>query len=276
MMHPLVTVEWLETHLEDQDLIILDASLEKTAEGNPPEHANLHIPGSRFFDLENKFSDKSSPFPHTLPTAASFQKECRKLGINESSKIVVYDAMGIYSSARIWWMFHAMGHGEIAVLDGGLPAWVRKGLSTTQHFEQPVLEGDFKATLQKGYLYSYEDVLNNITNPSFTVIDARGKGRFDGTAPEPRKWLKSGSIPHSLNVPFKDVLQDGFFKNPEELQEIFQAVCPHDNTLVFSCGSGMTACITLLASRIAGRHATGIYDGSWTEWAERQNLKTGQ
>ena len=124
MTEPIVSILWLYNHLEDSDLIVLDAS-PKTDKAN---YESLGIIGARQFDLQNEFSDTSSKLPNTLPSPEQFENSCRKLGINNSSKIVVYDNLGVYVSPRVWWMFKVMGHQNIAVLNGGLPEWVSQGL----------------------------------------------------------------------------------------------------------------------------------------------------
>ena len=274
-MNHIVSTDWLYEHLHEEDLILLDASLPKTAEGKPSSHAGITIAGARFFDLKDKFSDSTSPFPNTIPTPTDFQRESRALGINSSSKVVVMDNMGLYSSPRVWWMFKAMGHENVAVLDGGLPAWIDAGYETVPVQEAEYDAGDFKASFQPALVKDYDDVVDNVSTASFTIVDARSEGRFNGTAPEPRKELKSGSIPNSANIPYQAVLEGGKFKKESELRAVFDKLEDADN-LVYSCGSGLTACIIMMAGKLAGRKDMTVYDGSWTEWAELQGLKVEQ
>ena len=166
-----------------------------------------------------------------------------------------------------------MGHSNIAVLDGGLPAWDAQGLPLVDVQPAHYPAGDFTAQLQPGLVKSYQDVVANAEAPAFTVVDARSEGRFNGTAPEPRPELKSGRIPHSINIPYGWVLQDGKLKSEAELKQLFAERYQGADDLVFSYGSGLTACIVLLASEVAGHPGTAVYDGSWTEWAELQGLK---
>lgn len=273
-MNELVSAEWLNQNLTKKDLILLDASLSSTAEGKSSDLQLLTIPGAHYFDLKGKFSDKSSWFPNTLPSAEQFESECRKLGINNASHIVVFDNMGVYSSPRVWWMFKAMGHDNVAVLNGGLPEWVNLGFPTAPLNKEEVYPaGDFKATLRQELVKSYEDVVANLSTGSFTIVDARSEGRFNGTAPEPRKQLKSGHIAGSVNIPYGDVLENGKFRSVEELKALFENKATDDKELVYSCGSGLTACIVMLAGELAHQNNKAIYDGSWTEWAELQHLK---
>lgn len=260
----IVYPDWLKTHLNDKDLIILDAS----QPSNLYESSN--IPNARTFDLKNIFSDTGSAYPNAFPTVEQFEKECRKLGINKNSKIVVYDNRGIYFSPRVWWMFNVMGHQSVAVLDGGLPAWENHGFKTEAREAAKYVMGDFSATLDVNAVKDFEFVKENIEKLSSLVVDARSSGRFKGTAPEPRKGLRSGCIPNSINIPYETLLENGKFKNKKELFEIFNSSQFTDEPLVFSCGSGVTACIVLLASELVGlKNKKSVFDGSWTEWALR-------
>ncbi|MDP4687337.1 MAG: sulfurtransferase [Salibacteraceae bacterium] len=270
MQSPLVSAAWLNDHLNDPRLIILDASTKTNISGKKSEYDDLQILGSRYFDLKNNFSDAQASFPNTIPSAEAFEKEAQKLGVNEDSVIVIYDNLGIYNSPRAWWMFRAMGHENVAVLDGGLPAWVKGNFKTQSIHSEPETLGNFKAHFDKSQVKSIEDVLTNINKENFTVIDARSKGRFDGTAPEPREGMSSGHIPNSCNLPFETVLDNGFMKSTSELKSLFDSLQLNENPLVFSCGSGLTACIILLAAELVNDQPKAIFDGSWTEWASTE------
>ncbi|MEQ9008038.1 MAG: sulfurtransferase, partial [Ekhidna sp.] len=253
-------------HLHDPELLILDAS--QSTSVNKQENAiqGKYIPGAIRFNLK-EFSDQASELPNTLPSPEYFERKCRDFGINSNSKIVVYDNAGIYWSPRVWWMFQVMGHDDIAVLDGGLPAWIKENRATNEAPRKVDRSDNFKAAFNKDLVKSRQDVNKNLTVKSFHVVDARSKGRFDGTAPEPREGLKSGHIPNSSNIPFEDVLKDGYFKSPDELKELFKHTSSEE-TLTFSCGSGLTACIVSLAYSLISNKISPVYDGSWTEWAQ--------
>ncbi|NKI33034.1 sulfurtransferase [Croceivirga thetidis] len=271
-MKEIVSTDWLNQNLDNPDLIILDASIAASASGKAFETFDQTIPNARRFDIKNVFSDATSAFPNTVPKPEDFERDCQKLGINQNSKIVVFDTNGVYSSPRAWWLFKVMGHNEVAVLDGGLPNWIDEGHPTVKNHLTEFYEGDFKAQYDENQVVTFEQVGANVKHPDFLVVDARSEGRFKGTAPEPRKHLQSGKIEHSVNIPFQDVLTDGKFKSTEELNAIFQEKCEGEQNLVFSCGSGLTACIVMLASRLGHGPSIKIYDGSWTEWAERNEL----
>jgi thiosulfate/3-mercaptopyruvate sulfurtransferase len=270
MTSPIVTSQWLFENLDNPNLIILDAS-QKAIYSTTTTNNNLKITGARYFDLKNNFSNNASDLPNMLPNATQFEAESQKLGINNSSVIVVYDNLGIYSSPRAWWMFKTMGHQNVFVLDGGLPDWIEKKYPIEENEPQQYIAGDFKAQFDSTRVKNYNFIKTNLNNQENIIIDARSSGRFNGTAPEPREGLRSGSIPNSLNIPFGDVLDNGKFKSKEELKSIFSKINPENKELIYSCGSGLTACIILLAGELVLSNKTSIYDGSWTEWAQIEN-----
>jgi len=271
-MFPLVSVAWLSENLNDSDLIILDASPESNVSNLIVEFPGIQIKGARFFDFKNTFADKNSNLPNMLPSAADFEIECRKLGINSNSKIVVYDNLGIYTSPRVWWMFKIMGHKNIAVLDGGLTAWKNNNLDC-EPLKQPVcVPGDFKASFHSKFVRNSKQTLENIKNKKELVIDARSNERFKGLLPETRAHLKSGHIPNSVCLPFLEVIDGGKFLPKKELTQLFKKVYSKNTPLVFTCGSGVTACILQLAAELAGHNNTAIYDGSWSEWGQLEGV----
>lgn len=272
MSNNLVTSEWLNEHLSNPNLIILDASEESNVAGKKVEFEGVQIKGARYFDLENTFSDVNSTLPHTFPTLEHFQKESQNLGINKNSLIVVYDNLGIYTSPRVWWMYKIMGHGNVSVLDGGLSDWVKKGFETENKVIRSYEKGDFQARLIDGNIDSLDDMLINLETKKKLVIDARSKARFDGSAPEPRVGVKSGHIPASINLPFGEVLNEGKFKSKNELSTIFSSLKLDDQDLSIVCGSGLTSCILVMAIELVQNNKVSIYDGSWTEWGSKDNL----
>lgn len=275
MNNEIVSAEWLKNNFTRDEIVILDSSPHTTINGNVSPYSKLCIPNSRVFEIKENFIDKQSKFPNTIPSALQFEQACQTLGINANSEIVVYDNLGIYTSPRVWWLFKVMGHKNIKVLDGGLVEWINQGYETInkENLGQDYTVGNFKSDFQAEYLINYEDVVDNLESKKFLIVDARSKGRFDGTEPEPRKYLKSGSITNSVNIPYTKLLENGMFKSKKELSKIFNTQINNDSKLVFSCGSGMTACIVMLASEIAFRKSSYLYDGSWTEYAEMRNLK---
>ena len=257
-MTPIVSVDWLMKNRKD--IVLLDA------EALTPNFKI--IPGARIFNLKDDFQEKESPYPNTYPNPGQFEKKCQELGINQSSKIVVYDHKGIYTSPRVWWLFQLMGHYNISVLDGGLPEWESAGNKTAFYQGQEIeVKGNFKANFQPQKVKHFAAIQQNILHPSFTLVDARSSGRFLGVAPEPREGLRSGSIPNSINIPYSSVLEKGKFKSEASLKKVFNELIQTNQPTVFSCGSGITACIILLASELVYQGEKSVYDGSWTEWA---------
>ncbi|MFT4831651.1 MAG: thiosulfate/3-mercaptopyruvate sulfurtransferase [Psychroserpens sp.] len=272
MLSPLITTDWLKSHMNDPNLVILDASMPENKSGKSSNLGDIQITNARIFDLKNSFSDKFNSLPNMLPDEASFTNASKDLGVNADSLIVVYDNLGVYSSPRVWWMFKTMGHENIAVLDGGLPKWIEQGFPTEPIHKSTYPIGNFKAHFRPNQVKSAADILQNIKKKEALVIDARSAGRFCGKEPEPRKDLKSGHIPGSLNLPYTEVLKDGQILPKEDLKQIFKNLKLEDRSLVFTCGSGLTACIILLASELVQKNPTAVYDGSWTEWGQRNDV----
>ena len=268
-MEPIVTVEWLTNCINDPNLIILDASPASNVAGLIPEYTDIQIPGARHFNVKNDFSDLDNLIPNMLPPVHQFNNGCQKLGINNESNNVVYDNLGAYMSPRVRWMFKAIGHKQVAVLDGGLSAWKNIGLPTEPKKETAYGKGNFTGQYQPELVKTSDEVLESITRKDVLVMDARSKGRFDGTAAEPRADLRSGRIPGSVNIPFKRVVEDGHFKSKNELREIFNQHQPEDRRLIFTCGSGITACIIMLAAELVMTNPKAVYDGSWSEWGKQ-------
>lgn len=270
MKNPVVSVSWLKEHLDDSDLIILDASQTTNQNKEESQFGELQIKGARFFDIKNDFSDTTNPLPNTLPQPEAFAKAARKLGINNSSKIVVYDSIGIYTSPRAWWLFTIMGHKNVWVLDGGLPAYAKDNLPLEKSENRNYETGNFESNFKPDLVKTKEEILSNINSKESLLIDARSSDRFFGETKEPRVGLRSGHIPDSINIPYTSVLQDGKFLPKEELEKILPR---HNKPLLFTCGSGVTACIDLIAYEIIGdSNPKAVYDGSWTEWGQIESL----
>lgn len=268
----IVSTRWLFENLSDPNLIILDASQVKNINDQIAKKTDLRIPGTHTFDLKSTFSDKENKLPAMLPSPEVFQEECRKIGIQKHSKIIVYDNLGIYFSPRVWWMFKAMGHDDVSVLNGGLPQWSKDGYDLTSRRNEVPMHGNFVSQMHDAYVVPMRDVFDNITHKKATLIDARSAGRFNGTQPEPRKDLSSGHIPGSINIPYTNVLTSTCYKPEGELKVLFAKEGLENKPLIFSCGSGVTACIVLLAAEMVLGCPTVLYDGSWTEWSQAPEM----
>lgn len=269
----LVDCHWLHQHLNDENIIILDATLPKvTNKGKENIQHDVEIPGAVFFDIKHTFSEENAAFPNTLLTSEKFQQRARQLGINNNSCIVVYDIHGIYSSPRVWWMFKAMGFDNIAVLNGGLPKWMSEGFETEQRKEKNNPLGNFTAQFQEKLFVNDQYVLNSLDQNVEQILDARSLSRFQGVSPEPRKGVRSGHIPTSKSLPYASVLQEGELKSKEELKSLYNQVNQEHKPMIFSCGSGITACVLALGATVAGYDQLAVYDGSWTEWGSKHDL----
>jgi thiosulfate/3-mercaptopyruvate sulfurtransferase len=268
---PLVSVAWLHTHLENEKLIILDCTIPKVATDAIISDEKMQIKGAIFFDIKNSFSDKKVALPNTILPPEAFEEKAQELGINKDAVLVCYDDLGLYSAPRVWWMFQVMGFKNVVVLDGGLPEWKAKNFPIEKPtFYQPEI-GNFKVYYKSEKLKHKKDVLKAIDNEQVLIVDARSIGRFYGTAAEPRKDLKSGHIPSSINLPFSEIHENGKMKSATELLEIFSSF-KNKKEIIFTCGSGITAAILALGAAIAKVENVAVYDGSWTEWASTGGL----
>jgi thiosulfate/3-mercaptopyruvate sulfurtransferase len=265
----LAETDWLASHLDAPDLVILDGSmhLPTTKRNAKAEYLEAHIPGALFFDIE-EISDETSPLPHMLPSPTKFASRMKKMGIGDGMHIVVYDSEGLYSAARVWWMFRTMGHEEVRVLNGGLKKWKREGRPLEDSQARQRTPRHFTPVFNAGLVRDKSEVKALIDHPAIQIVDARAAARFEGTAAEPRAGLRSGHIPSARNVPFTRLVNpDGTLKSASELQDIFAAAkVDPDGPVVASCGSGVTAGVIALALAVLGRPDAAVYDGSWSEW----------
>lgn len=270
-MRPLVDAQWLKDQLDTPDLIVLDASWYLPAQGRDAEQEFLggHIPGAQRFDFDRRFADTSSHLPHMMPTAAQFTTEARALGLRASSRIVIYDGAGIFAAPRAWWMFRAMGHAQVAVLNGGLPAWKAAGGATESGPARTLPAGDFTAIPDPSRIRSAAEVGVTLEDADAVVLDARSAARFSGAEQEARPGLRSGHMPGSVNLPFDRLLENGAYLPDDRLAEVLRAAGMGDRDAVASCGSGVTASIIALASEAALDRLVAVYDGAWAEWGQQ-------
>lgn len=270
---PIVSPQWLNENLDNPNLVILDASVYKAVTGVPLDPDRKYLPGAIQFDLENVFSDFESDQTNAIPKPEIFAEQAKALGINSDSVIVIYDARGVYSSPRAWWIFKSMGHQAVYVLDGGLGAWERSAYATKASLSIATGVGNFSAAYQAHHVADSVQVLANIDQENIAVVDVRSKARFLGLEAEPRAGIRAGHIPSSFNLPYPSVLKQGMYRSAEELREIFnKSGINQQQQFTFSCGSGMTACIVLLAAEAIGYHNNAVYDGSWSEWGADHSL----
>ncbi|MDB5401493.1 MAG: thiosulfate/3-mercaptopyruvate sulfurtransferase [Acetobacteraceae bacterium] len=273
-MGPLVTTEWLAAELGKPDLIVFDATkyLPNEPKDGKAEFVRAHIPGARYFDID-QIADPDTDLPHMVPTPGRFARLMGVLGVGNGSRVVFYDQKGLASAARGWWLMGLFGHDDAAVLDGGLPKWVKEGRAVQDGEAALPKPAEFRPDYRAGQLRGVGDMLRNVLSRSEQVLDARAAGRFSGAIPEPRAGMRSGHIPGSVSVPYTDLLHaDGTFRPAGEVRGRFEAAgVDGSRPLVTSCGSGVTACILTLGLRVAGFPEGAVYDGSWTEWGGRSD-----
>ncbi len=264
----LVSTDWLASHMRDPDLRILDASMYMPGSQRDAksEYAAGHIPGARFFDIDD-ISDSRSDLPHMAPPIEKFMSRLRAMGVGDGHQVVVYDGAGLFSAARVWWMFKLMGQNDVAVLDGGLPKWVAEGRDLE---DLPPIVRDRHMTVRR-QAHLVKDVTQVAAASKLRdqeIIDARSPGRFRGEDPEPRPGMRGGHIPGSKNVHYSSLLNaDQTMKSPQETRAIFEAAgVDLSKPAITTCGSGVTAAILSLAMARMGKDDHSLYDGSWSEW----------
>jgi len=278
-MHPVVRTEWLAAELGKPGLIVFDATmyLPNESRNGRAEFERAHIPGARFFDID-EIADPESDLPHMVPSCARFCRLMAELGVSNESRVVFYDQKGLSSAARGWWLMGLFGHDQAAVLEGGLPKWQREGRPIEAGPAAPPEQaGRFIPRFRPRRLRGLGDILENIASGAECVLDARAAPRFAGTLPEPRPGVPAGHIPGSRNLPYTELLNpDSTFKSPEELRACFAARGVGDATaVVTSCGSGVSAAILTLGLTLAGLPPGALYDGSWTEWGTHPHTPKG-
>ncbi|WP_405218708.1 sulfurtransferase [Agrococcus sp. Ld7] len=279
-MDALVTVDWLAQHLGDPSLLVLDASMAPpgSAAALPPDSAAAlppdSVPGAVRFDIEGRMSrqeasDGLGPVgAHDMLAPADFERELRALGVRDGDRIVVLDAMGIFSSARAWWMLRAAGI-EAAVLDGGLPAWIEAGHPVARVAASTGRAGDVTVAWDGSAFVDADTTADALADGGSVVLDARSAARFSGAEPDPRAEVRAGHMPGARSLPYATLAPGGRMLPPAALAEQLHDAAS-DAPIIASCGSGVTAAVIALAATCAGRPVT-VYDGSWSQWGHRES-----
>jgi thiosulfate/3-mercaptopyruvate sulfurtransferase len=274
MTDPLVSTDWLEAHRGDPDLCLFDATLYLPNEGRNAraEFLAAHIPGARFFDID-EIADPDTSLPHMVPSAGRFERLVGALGVSNASFVVFYDQRGVFSAPRGWWLMGLFGHDRAAVLDGGLPKWRAEGRPLEAGAPPPPTPATFRAGFRASRVRGLGDLRDNLASREALVLDARSAARFAATAPEPRAGLRGGHIPGAVSLPFGELMTpNGTLLAPDALRARF-AAAGVDGTrpVVTSCGSGVSAAVLALGLARAGLPQGAVYDGSWTEWGGRDD-----
>jgi thiosulfate/3-mercaptopyruvate sulfurtransferase len=270
------SIEWLAEHLYDPRLRILDGSFHLPGSGRDPraEYATGHIPGAVFFDIDD-IRDPASRLPHMLPPPNVFIEKAQALGIGDGDHIIVYDQPGSCAATRVWWTFRAFGHHDVSVLDGGLAKWLAAGLPVTDQPPRP-RQASLTARFDPSLVRSAADVLSSLGDPGIQIIDNRPAGRYAGRDPEPRPARRVGHVPGSRNLPFSSFLdagRHGVWRPADELSALFaQAGIDLQKPIIAYCGSGITACASAFGAYLLGGDDVAVYDGSWAEWGNRDDM----
>jgi len=270
----LVSTEWLAAHLSDPDLRVLDGSWYMPEAGRDAraEYEAAHIPGARFFDIDD-IADTRSDLPHMAPPPEKFMSRLRAMGVGDGHQVVVYDGAGLFSAARVWWLFKLMGKPDIAVLDGGFPKWQAEG-RPVEDLAPLARDRHMTAQRQTHLVKDVTQVAQAAKLRDWQIVDARSPARFRGEEPEPREGLRAGHIPGSCNLHYRALLNDdGTMKDAAGLRAAFDAAgVALDKPVITTCGSGVTAAIVNLALARLGHDAHALYDGSWAEWGRYPDL----
>ena len=271
----LVSTDWLADHLGAPDLRVIDATWHMPDAGRDAkaEFAAGHIPGARFFDID-EIADAQSDLPHMAPPVEKFVSRMRAMGVGDGHRVVIYDAHGMFSAPRVWWTFRLFGKSDVAVLDGGLPKWRAEGREIEEGW--PILrDRHFTARRNAALVRDVTQVAAAAKLGDAQIVDARSPARFRGEEPEPRPGLRAGHIPGAKNVHYATLLNpDGTMKDPGGLRAAFEAAgVDPGRPAITTCGSGITAAILFLALARLGNERVSLYDGSWTEWGAYPDLK---
>jgi thiosulfate/3-mercaptopyruvate sulfurtransferase len=267
----IVETDWLAERLGTPGMIVFDGTWHLPTSGRDAKAEYLagHIPGALFFDIDD-LRDETSSLPHMLPSTIKFASRMKKMGVGDGMKIIVYDTLGLFSAARVWWTFRAMGHKDVSVLNGGLKKWTAEGRQLEDGLPVARTSRHFSPLQNSELIRDLDDMKSYVEKKNMQIVDARPAARFEGTEAEPRPGLRAGHIPGSKNIPSALVVNaDGTLKSKAELEALFKntGIDPA-KPVVTTCGSGVTAAVLSLALAVAGQSNAAVYDGAWAEWGQ--------
>jgi thiosulfate/3-mercaptopyruvate sulfurtransferase len=266
-VEPLVSTHWLDENLDDDDLVVIDATVTFDSgafhSGRQLWEAS-HIPGSVFADLLTDLSDPDAPFPLMAPNAERFAAAAGRLGISNSTRVVVYDSRSSMWAARLWWMLRAFGHDECAVLDGGMTSWVAEERPVTSE-ATPVEPATFVPHPRPGRFVTKDTVLRAIDDNGTQLIDALTEEQYLGRV---ANYGRAGHIPGAVNVPATGIVEPDTqrYLPADELRERFEVALDSESVITY-CGGGVAASSDALALTLIGHDNVAVYDGSMLEWA---------
>jgi thiosulfate/3-mercaptopyruvate sulfurtransferase len=266
---PLVRADWLLARLDAADVRVVDCRW-RLGEPGAGERGWLegHVPGAAFLDVDRDLSGAPGDRGrHPLPAPVDFERVARAAGIGAGTRVVAYDDAEVGGAARLWWLLRHFGHVEVAVLDGGLAAWVEAG-GPLESGRPQVRAGDFAARPRTRDVAGAEELLRRVGDPALALLDARAPERYHGEV-EPVDPV-AGHVPGARNAPLAALAPGGRYREPDELRSLLEAAgADGSRELVAYCGSGVTACGVLLAAELAGLGEGRLYPGSWSEWSRR-------
>jgi len=277
----LVTTDWLESNLDKVKIFDASWHMASTKRNAKKEYEEKHIKGAMFWDVD-EHSDKDSPFPHMMSNSDYSTRMLWSFGIQNDDQIIVYDYSDVYSACRLWFVLKYFGHKKVSVLDGGMKKWIKENRPTSKEVDRDLgkfssidklnPKSRYKVNENTGWIKNKKEIDENIETRSFQTVDARSRERFEGKVNEPRPGLKKGCIIGSKNIPFKDCInsETNVFKTKAELGKIFaQNNVDLSKPIVFTCGSGITACVLGMAYSLISDKNAVIYDGSWSEYGKK-------
>lgn len=264
-MNSLVSAAWLQEYLRDVAVVDATYYLATMGKNADEDFAKAHIPGAQRWNID-VIADTTSNLKHMMPEPRVVAEAAGDLGIGRDTKVVVYDQLGMFSAARVWLTLKTIGHPQVALLDGGLPAWAGVTVKGAAETVESVIYEPFDANV---LTVDRQLVSEALDASDALILDARSTGRFTGVDREPVAGLRSGHMPGALNVPYTLLLDEkGLFKPVDELREIFaETGLGGEERIITSCGSGVTACIVSFALHLIGIDSK-VYDGSWSEWGQ--------